>query len=255
MLRSDALLDGEIVAPDADGRPSFELLQQRMNLTRPREIERLAASVPVRLLIFDVLEIEGDSVTDAPYRERRSMLERLVRPRRGVPIEVPTPAPGPPAEALEEARRLGLEGLVAKRPGSPYRAGSRSDDWLKLKLTTTQEVVIGGYRKGSGTRTGHIRSLLVGIPGERGLEYAGRVGSGIRELQAQRLLTELDARRQDTSPFVSVPAADVSDAVWVRPELVGEIELGEWTRTGVARHPRWRGLRPDKSPEEVRREG
>ncbi|WP_448808337.1 ATP-dependent DNA ligase [Agromyces bauzanensis] len=251
VLAGDALVDGEIVALDDGGRPSFERLQQRMNLTRAREIERVAASVPVRLLLFDVLEVGGESVMDEPYRERRERLRRLVRPRRGVPVEAPAEAPGPAAEALEESRRLGLEGIVAKRPDSPYRAGARSSDWIKLKVTATQEVVIGGYRKGTGTRTGRIRSLLVGIPGEHGLEYAGRVGSGLRELQAERLLAELDARRQDTSPFVEVPAADVADAVWVRPELVGEIEFGEWTRTGVARHPRWRGLRPDKTPDEV----
>ncbi|WP_136708182.1 ATP-dependent DNA ligase [Agromyces sp. H66] len=251
VLAEDALVDGEIVALDADGRPSFERLQRRMNLTRAREIERVAASVPVRLLLFDVLEIGGESVVDEPYHERRDRLRRLVRPRRGVPIEMPAEASGPPEEALEESRRLGLEGIVAKRPDSKYRPGTRSADWVKLKVTTTQEVVIGGYRKGTGTRTGRIRSLLVGIPGEHGLEYAGRVGSGLREVQAERLLTELDARRQETSPFVGVPAADVADAVWVRPELVGEIEFGEWTRTGVARHPRWRGLRPDKSPNEV----
>lgn len=254
VLAEDALVDGEIVALDADGRPSFERLQRRMNLTRAREIERVAASVPVRLLLFDVLEIGGEPVVGEPYHKRRDRLRRLVRPRRGVPIEMPAEAPGPPEEALEESRRLGLEGIVAKRPDSTYRPGTRSQDWVKLKVTTTQEVVIGGYRKGTGTRTGRIRSLLVGIPGERGLEYAGRVGSGLREIQAERLLTELDARRQETSPFVEVPAADVADAVWVRPELVGEIEFGEWTRTGVARHPRWRGLRPDKSPQEVVRE-
>ncbi|GAA4376081.1 ATP-dependent DNA ligase [Agromyces bauzanensis] len=251
VLAEDALVDGEIVALDAVGRPSFERLQRRMNLTRAREIERVAASVPVRLLLFDVLEIGGAPVMDEPYRERRALLRRLVRPRRGVPIEVPAEASGPPAEALEESRRLGLEGIVAKRPDSSYRPSARSADWVKLKVTTTHEVVIGGYRRGIGTRTGRIRSLLVGIPGEHGLEYAGRVGSGLRELQAERLLSELDARRQETSPFVEVPAADVADAVWVRPELVGEIEFGEWTRTGVARHPRWRGLRPDKSPDEV----
>ncbi|MFD4422351.1 ATP-dependent DNA ligase [Agromyces sp. NPDC058484] len=254
VLRGDALLDGEIVALDDDGRPSFERLQQRMNLTRAREIERLAASVPVRLLLFDVLEIAGESVMAEPYRERRRRLEHLVRPRRGVPVELPAQAPGPPDEALEEGRRLGLEGLVAKRPDSVYRPGARSAAWLKLKLTATQEVVIGGYRRGVGTRTGRIRSLLVGIPGERGLAYAGRVGSGLGELQAERLLAALDERRQHESPFVEVPAADVADAVWVRPELVGEIEFGEWTRTGVARHPRWRGLRPDKSPADVVRE-
>lgn len=254
VLDADALVDGEIVALDDEGRPSFERLQQRMNLTRVREIERLAASAPVRLLLFDVLEIAGESVMAEPYRRRRELLDGLFTARRGVPVEVPAEATGPPDEALEESRRLGLEGLMAKRPDSPYRSGSRSDAWVKLKLTNMQEVVIGGYRKGVGTRTGRIRSLLVGIPGERGLEYAGRVGSGIRELQAERLLTELDARRQDASPFVEVPAADVADAVWVRPELVGEIEFGEWTRTGVARHPRWRGLRPDKSPQDVHRE-
>lgn len=254
VLRGDALVDGEIVALDTQGRPSFERMQQRMNLTRPREIERLLATVPVRLLLFDVLEIAGSRVISEPYERRRQLLERLVRPRRGIPIEVPAAASGSPDEALEESRELGLEGLVAKRLGSPYRPGDRSGDWVKLKLTRTQEVVIGGYRKGVGTRTGRIRSLLVGIPGEHGLEYAGRVGSGLRERESERLLAALDARRQDAPPFLEVPGPDVADAVWVRPEIVGEIEFGEWTRTGVARHPRWRGLRPDKSPDEVVRE-
>ncbi|HEU0181674.1 MAG TPA: ATP-dependent DNA ligase [Agromyces mariniharenae] len=254
VLRGDALVDGEIVTLDEEGRPSFELLQQRMNLTRVREIERLAASVPVRLLLFDVLEIAGSPVMQLPYRRRRELLERLLRQRAGVPVEVPAAATGEPAEAFEESRRLGLEGLVAKRPDSPYRPGVRSEDWLKLKLTRTQEVVIGGYRKGVGTRTGHIRSLLVGIPGDHGLEYAGRVGSGFREVELDRLLQRLGELEQPAPPFVAVPAIDAKDAVWVRPELVGEIEFGEWTRTGVARHPRWRGLRSDKSPDEVVRE-
>jgi bifunctional non-homologous end joining protein LigD len=254
VLRGDALVDGEIVTLDEHGRPSFELLQQRMNLTRVREIERLVASVPVRLLLFDVLEIAGSSVMSEPYRRRRELLERLMRQRAGVPIELPGRASGEPAEAFEESRRLGLEGLVAKRQESPYRPGVRSEDWVKLKLTRTQEVVIGGYRKGIGTRTGHIRSLLVGIPGDHGLEYAGRVGSGFREVELDRLLTRLGGLEQSAPPFLEVPAVDARDAVWVRPELVGEIEFGEWTRTGVARHPRWRGMRPDKSPDEVVRE-
>lgn len=253
-LRGDALVDGEIVALDDDGRPSFELLQSRMNLTRAREVQRLAASAPVRLLLFDVLEIAGDDVTDAPYRERRRRLERLVRPVPGVPVEVPSVAQGEAADALAEARRLGLEGLVAKRPDSVYRPGTRSEQWLKLKLTHTQEVVIGGYRRGVGTRTGRIRSLLVGIPGPHGLEYAGRVGSGLRELESERLLARLDAAARESCPFIAVPAVDASDAVWVEPQLVGEIEFGEWTSTGVARHPRWRGLRSDKAPGDVVRE-
>ena len=254
VLRGDALVDGEIVALDDQGRPSFERIQQRMNLARPREIERVLAAVPVRLLLFDVLEIAGSSVMSEPYERRRERLERLVRLRRGIPVELPAAASGTPEEAFEESRRLGLEGLVAKRPDSPYRPGVRSEAWVKLKLTRTQEVVIGGYRKGSGTRTGRIRSLLVGIPGDHGLEYAGRVGSGFREVELDRLLRRLGDLEQAAPPFLEVPAADAVDAVWLRPELVGEIEFGEWTRTGVARHPRWRGLRPDKSPDEVVRE-
>lgn len=254
IVRGDALLDGEIVALDADGRPDFGRLQQRMNLTKPREIERVAASVPARLLLFDVLEVAGTVVVDEPYRERRARLAGLVRMKRGVPVEVPAPATGTAEDALEESRRLGLEGLVAKRPDSRYRPGARTADWLKLKLTFTQEVVIGGYRRGSGTRTGRIRSLLLGIPGEHGLEYVGRVGSGLGEITLDRLLAALQPLEQRESPFVQVPVADVRDAVWVRPELVGEIEFGDWTNSGMARHPRWRGLRPDKSPSEVVRE-
>jgi bifunctional non-homologous end joining protein LigD len=122
-------------------------------------------------------------------------------------------------------------------------------------VSRTQEVVIGGYRRGSGGRAGRIRSLLVGVPtGEGGWRYAGRVGSGLRERDAERLLERLDGMTRPDPPFDGVPAADTADAVWVEPELVGEIEFGEWTRTGVARHPRWRGLRPDKDAEDVRLE-
>jgi bifunctional non-homologous end joining protein LigD len=254
VLEGDAVVDGEIVALDEGGRPSFGLLQRRMGLTRPREIERVAASVPARLLLFDVLEVAGEPVIDEPYLDRRARLERLVRPSTTVPIEMPGPAAGTPAAALEESRRLGLEGVVAKRPESRYRPGERSDDWVKLKVTRSQEVVIGGYRRGTGTREGRIRSLLLGIPGERGLDYVGRVGSGFREAELDRLLAALRPLEQHEPPFVEVPAPDAADAAWVRPELVGEIELSDWTGTGVARHPRWRGLRPDKSPADVRRE-
>jgi bifunctional non-homologous end joining protein LigD len=253
-LRADALVDGEIVAFDDSGRADFGRLQPRMNVTRPREIAELAAAVPVQLVLFDVLEIAGSPTIDEPYEQRRARLERLVRPGTDVPVEVPAVVEDEPAAALEEARRLGREGLMAKRLGSRYRPGERSDDWVKLKVTRTQEVVIGGYRRGSGTREGRIRSLLVGIPGEDGLEYVGRVGSGLRESELDRLLAALRPLQRDDAPFISVPAVDASDAIWIEPRLVGEIEFGEWTRTGVARHPRWRGLRPDKAPADVVRE-
>ncbi|WP_353816770.1 ATP-dependent DNA ligase [Agromyces sp. SYSU T00266] len=251
-LRADAVVDGEIVALDEEGRPDFGLLQRRMNLGRPREIAAAAASVPVRLHLFDVLEIAGTPTVDEPYARRRERLERLVRPDAEAPVDVPPVVGLDPAAALEEAERLGLEGIVAKRRTSRYSPGVRSDDWVKVKLSQTQEVVIGGYRMGEGTRAGRIRSLLVGVPTPDGLRYAGRVGSGLRERESERLQGVLDGLAVDASPFVEVPAADAADAVWVRPEIVGEIEFGEWTRTGVARHPRWRGLRPDKSPGDVR---
>lgn len=255
VLRGDAVVDGEVVALDEQGRPDFGLLQQRMNLTKPREIASAAAAVPVTLHLFDVLEVAGTSTLDETYTRRRQRLERLFRARDDVPVDVPPNVEGDAEAALDEARRRGLEGVVAKRRRSPYRPGVRSDDWVKLKLSRTQEVVIGGYRKGIGAREGRIRSLLVGIPAEGGLRYAGRVGSGLRERDSERLLAHLDDLAQEEPPFDDVPAADIVDAVWVRPELVGEIEFGEWTRTGVARHPRWRGLRPDKRPDDVVFEG
>ncbi|WP_395244597.1 ATP-dependent DNA ligase [Agromyces sp. MMS24-K17] len=254
-LRADALVDGEIVALDEEGRPSFGLLQRRMNVADPREIAALVASVPVRLLLFDVLEVAGTSTVDEPYAQRRARLERLVRPGSGVPVEVPALADGDAADALAEAEALGLEGLVAKRRASRYRPGVRSDDWRKLKVTRTQEVVIGGYRRGTGTRTGRIRSLLVGLPRDDGrLDYAGRVGSGLGERTLDALLAALRPLEVDTSPFAAVPAPDAVDAQWVEPLVVAEIEFGEWTGTGVARHPRWRGLRPDREPGEILRE-
>lgn len=255
VLRGDAIVDGEILALDESGRPDFGLLQRRMNLGKPREVEAAAASVPVVLHLFDVLEVAGSPTVDEPYDTRRARLERLVRRREDVPVDVPPATDAAPGAALEEARRRGLEGIVAKRRRSTYRPGVRSDDWVKVKLSRTQEVVVGGYRRGTGGRAGRIRSLLVGVPtGDGGWRYAGRVGSGLRERDAERLLERLDDLAQAGPPFEGVPAADRVDAVWVRPELVGEIEFGEWTRTGVARHPRWRGLRPDKRPEDVRLE-
>ncbi|WP_127792127.1 ATP-dependent DNA ligase [Agromyces sp. LHK192] len=254
VLRADALVDGEIVALDDEGRPDFGRLQPRMNVTGSREIAELAASVPVRLLLFDVLEIAGSPTIDEPWSQRRERLERLVRAGADAPVEVPALAEGTPQAALDEARALGLEGLVAKRRTSRYRPGARSADWVKLKLTRTQDVVIGGYRRGDGRTTEHLRSLLVGIPGPNGLEYAGRVGSGFTQAGLAALLERFAPLERAASPFVEVPAVDAADAVWVEPALVGEVEFGEWTRTGVLRHPRWRGLRPDRAPEDVVRE-
>lgn len=244
-------VDGEIVAFDSGGAPSFSRLQNRMHLTKPREIDSEAARTPVTYLLFDALASGDTDATALPLAERRELLESRA-PGPLSSIVVP-PVAEDVMSALATARELGLEGIVVKDPQSLYRAGARSEAWLKVKITHTQEVVIGGIRPGRGGRTGEIGSLLVGIPGPDGLDYVGRVGSGFTE----RELARLDAMlvRSEMSPFTAVPGADASDAVWVEPHHVGEVEFAEFTPNDTLRHARWRGLRPDIAPEDVRREG
>ncbi|MHC3000342.1 ATP-dependent DNA ligase [Microbacterium sp. HJ5] len=246
-----AVVDGELVALEPDGRPSFPLLQTRMNLERPAEIVRESRRTPVRYYLFDVLAAGGEDVTVEPLRVRRRTLERLAA-QAIAPITVP-PVFDDIDAALDASRALRLEGVMVKDPRSRYVRG-RSESWLKVKHTSTQEVVIAGIRPGKGGRAGTFGSLLLGIPGPDGLHYAGRVGSGFSDSMLAQLLRTLTPLRTDDNPLVGVPALDARDALWVRPELVGEVEYGEFTPAGILRHPRWRGLRPDKSPDEVRRE-
>ncbi|KAA9086979.1 ATP-dependent DNA ligase [Microbacterium radiodurans] len=252
-LGADALvLDGEIVALDAAGRPSFPLLQNRMHLSKPREIERERERTPIDYFVFDLLRIGERDVTGLPLRDRRRLLEEATAGARA-PLTVP-PRTDDLDAALTAARELDLEGAVVKDPGSPYRPGVRSEEWLKVKLTRTQDVVVGAIRPGKGGRRGGIGSLLLGIPGPDGLRYAGRVGSGFSDIELARLEAALEPLRTSENPFVGIPAADASDALWVAPELVGEVEFAEFTPGGILRHARWRGLRPDRSPADVTRE-
>ena len=244
-------VDGEIVALDETGRPSFTLLQNRMHLTGPRDIARESARIPTSWYLFDVLVYDGIDVAPLPLRERRPLLETL--PTSPPHIDVP-PVLEAIDVALETARRHRLEGLVVKDPGSAYRRGQRSEQWLKLKITHTQEVVIGAIRPGKGGRAGSIGSLLLGIPSADGLQYVGRVGSGFSDRTLARLHEVLTPLRTDENPFIGIPRADASDALWVRPETVAEVEYAEFTPGGTLRHARWRGLRPDKTPDEVIRE-
>ncbi|WP_214468252.1 ATP-dependent DNA ligase [Microbacterium flavescens] len=247
-----AIVDGELVALEPDGRPSFPLLQGRMNLERPAEITRESRRAPVRYYLFDVLSADGDDVTEQPLRARRRILEDLAADAIRL-ITVP-PVFDDVDAALEASSTLRLEGIVVKDPRSRYTGGVRSESWLKVKHTSTQEVVIAGIRPGKGGRSGTFGSLLLGIPGPDGLRYAGRVGTGFSDSMLTQLLRTLTPLRTGENPLVGVPPLDARDALWVRPELVGEVEYGEFTPAGILRHPRWRGLRPDKSPDEVRRE-
>jgi bifunctional non-homologous end joining protein LigD len=154
-------------------------------------------------------------------------------------------------DILTAAVQNGLEGVVAKRRDSPYRPGRRNPDWVKVKSFRTQEVVIGGWTAGRGERAGSLGALLLGIPDEDGLRYVGKVGTGFSASARRAILDDLAARRTRESPFSSPLPGEGAQAHFVRPELVGEVEFGEWTTARRLRHPTWRGLRPDKSPDEV----
>ena len=246
-----AILDGEVVVTDSAGRPNFGLLQHRINLTKPADIDRAAKAYPAQLMLFDILELNGQSLLKMSYEERRAILEDLVPARPGSLIQVPPTFDGDLRAALATADQLQLEGVVAKRRNSIYQPGRRTHTWLKIKLHRAQEVVIGGWRPGQGRRSGGVGSLLMGIPTEAGLHYVGRVGSGFNDRQLDDIQARLDKLPRKTSPFVDVPREDARDAHWVTPSLVGEVTYGELTEPGRLRHPVWRGLRPDKSPNEV----
>ena len=255
-----AVLDGEIVAPDDRGRPSFSRLQQRMGLTRAADVAAARRTQAVRLLLFDVLEVDGTGTLQAPWQDRRDLLERLVE--EGGPVDVPPVVAeaegdelGPAIEeAMATSRRLGLEGVLIKRAGSPYRSGARSGDWLKRKHERQQEVVVGGWREGRGRRQGGVGSLLVGVRDGERLVYAGRVGTGFSDDDLDAIERRLASRGRATTPFEDVPRADAGDAHWVTPDLVGEVRFAEWTDDDRLRHAAWRGWRPDKRPEDVVRE-
>jgi bifunctional non-homologous end joining protein LigD len=249
-LGTDALLDGEIVAFDQAGRPSFGLLQQRMHISKTADAAKRAEQTPAVFLAFDLLELDGVSLLNQPYRDRRELLDSLEL--SAAHWQVPPAFDGDADEALAVSRAHGLEGIVAKRLDSRYQAGRRSHDWLKIKFAKTQEVVLGGWRPGQGRRANTIGSLLLGVPTHEGLRYAGHVGTGFTDAVLADLSAALSTLEQPSSPFNELlPSADRRDAHWVQPTLVGEVAFTEWTGDHRLRHPTWRGLRPDKAPQDV----
>ncbi len=271
------LLDGEVVALDARGKPSFQALQRRMGLSRAEAIERRSKEVPVTYVAFDLLELDGRSVIQLPYEARREMLADLGLDGATDGVwRMPAHHPGPGAEFLAAARARGLEGIVAKRLESTYRPGKRSSDWVKIRARLGQELVIGAYMPGDGGRRGTVGSLLVGYwdatPEEarkmnrpQRLVYAGGVGTGFTDEMLDRLIRLLGPLSRDESPFELGEDPRVkyrararergAGPVWVDPLLVGEFEFTEWTREGTLRQPSFKGLRDDKPPGEVVREG
>ncbi|QMU77410.1 hypothetical protein GXW83_18615 [Streptacidiphilus sp. PB12-B1b] len=249
LLPQDAVLDGEVIAADAHGRPSFSRLQQRMTLRSPIQIKTASVSVPVTLLVFDVLWLGGTATTDLAYTGRRHLLEALEL--HGDHVLVP---PAWPGEAVEEARQWtrehGLEGMIAKRLDSPYRPGKRTRDWVKLKNVRTADVFVGAWVPADARATS-VKALLVGIAGAGGLRYAGAVGTGFSQAERTALaevLRRLDSR---TAPFADgIAGIDRGEPVrFVRPVLHGEVEFLETTVHGHLRQPVWKGLRGARQDE------
>ena len=244
-LERRAVLDAELVILDANGVPDFA------SLAKQAAAEGKDSSLPpVELFVFDVLEVDGVDLQKQAWERRREVLDLLAPALREVDrVHVPEVLDGPGHRALAEAEKCGWEGIVAKRRDSKYESGRRSKAWLKQKLLTTTEAVVGGWRPGKGGRSGSLGSLLLGLPAETGLAYIGRVGTGFTDKQARALLDALEPLRRRTSPFVEqLPADARRDAVWVTPKIVVEVRHQGFTDDGNMRQPSWRDIRRDKLP-------
>ena len=239
----DCVLDGEICALDENGRPSFSAMQQGKPGT------------PIVYEVFDVLEVEGEPLVDLPLTERRARLEALLD-RRNTTVRLSDAFEDGKA-LYEAAKEQRLEGVIAKRADSPYRQGKRTRDWLKIKTHGRQEFVIAGYTKGQGRRSGRLGSLVLGVWRGGELAYVGNCGTGFTDKDIDDLLARLRPLEQKESPFPVVPKMPKvrkADVVWVKPELVCEVEFVEWTHDGRLRAPSFQGLREDKAAREVHRE-
>lgn len=232
----DVVLDGELVAHDGTDFVGFGALQQHGSALR------------VVIGVFDVLHLAGEDTTDLPLPGRKELLARVVEP--GPHVQLVPELDGDPRQLLEGACRDGWEGLVAKRRASRYVAG-RSPEWVKLKCTASQELVIGGWTEPRGARA-HLGALLVGYVEDGLLRYAGKVGTGFTTATLATLAAELAPLERPDPPFVD--RVREPTAHWVEPRLVAEVAFTEWTRDGRLRHPRFSGLRTDKDASAVVRE-
>ncbi|MBI4933791.1 MAG: hypothetical protein HY828_07935 [Actinobacteria bacterium] len=217
-----AILDGELVVLDPTGRPSFELMQRH--------------ETQVAFYAFDVLQIDGTDTVALPYEARRALLQQLVEP--GPNWLVPAHQVGDGAALLAATAERGLEGVMAKRLGSPYQPGKRTPNWRKVKNRVRTELVICGFNAGTGNRSSTFGALLVGMPQPDGsLAFAGGVGTGFTQARLESLLAMLRERIVPECPFAKVPPrSQTGDATWVRPDLRAVVEITEFTNDGLVRH-------------------
>jgi bifunctional non-homologous end joining protein LigD len=242
-----AVLDGEIVAMK-DGRPSFEQLQQRMNLASSADIERARKTIPVECYLFDILWFDGRDVTSLPLEERRELLESLIVPGHRLTPTLYVDGEGVPL--AQAARERGFEGVMAKRLGSRYLPGRRNGDWRKIKLLNRQDCVVLGWTPGTGARSKTFGALLVGAYDEGELRWIGQVGTGFTDRMLADLMRELEPLRCQKPMADDPELRKVKGACFVEPKLVCEVEFLEMTSAGKLRAPSYKGLRHDKEPED-----
>jgi bifunctional non-homologous end joining protein LigD len=248
----DAVLDGEIVAFDESGKPSFERLQQRIHNTDENVVRRRMASYPVVYVVFDLLYLDGTDLTCEPYSRRRELLEGL--DLNGESWQTPGHSVGHAKELVAASKEQGLEGVMLKRLDSIYAAGKRNGSWLKVKNVSRQEFVVGGWTPGEGRRKSQVGALLVGYferdGGEPVLRYGGKVGTGFTDEELAALTARLAPLEQEQNPFGAGPKTP-KGARFVEPCLVAEVEFRQLTKEGMVRHGAYKGLREDKSAAEV----
>lgn len=240
----DAIVDGEVVALEADGSSSFQSLQNALRSENPKQLH---------YVLFDLPFCDGYDLRGASLLERKAVLEKLMGDRKPGILQYSEHAAGSGKQVLDKVCRLNLEGIISKRADAPY-VSVRTRDWLKSKCLQRQEFVIGGYSAPGGSRVG-FGALLLGVYEKNKFVYCGRVGTGFDDKALRQMRGRLQKLAQASPPFANPPVgAEARDVTWVRPQLVGEVKFREWTDDGLLRQPAFEGLREDKNPREVRRE-